>query len=82
MNDLNDLEARLKAATETVRAALSNKQTAGPAAGDETVRIAALEAQNTALTGSLEKLKKQRGRDMAELDTLIARLKPLVEEVD
>ncbi len=39
-----------------------------------------LTAENTALKAELAALKTQRKKDVAELDTLLAKLKPMLEE--
>ncbi|MEO0386478.1 MAG: hypothetical protein AAF281_02970 [Pseudomonadota bacterium] len=80
MSDLRDLEARLDAATARIVAALTAlSERRDTAAGD--ADVAALKAENADLAGALEALRAERARDVAEIDTLIAQLKPLVEEV-
>ncbi|MEM9431866.1 MAG: hypothetical protein AAGA32_20665 [Pseudomonadota bacterium] len=79
MRDLEALEARLEAATGRIVAALTalaERRADGGASADQD----ALAYENARLTEALAKLEAERARDVAEIDTLIAQLKPLVEE--
>ncbi|MEM6466177.1 MAG: hypothetical protein AAF679_06695 [Pseudomonadota bacterium] len=69
MAKIAELEARLDAALAKIRQAPS-----GPASDGD------LAAQNAELSASLDKLRAERSRDVAELDDLLAKLKPLIEE--
>ncbi len=66
--------------------ALAKIRTAFAAAGaaDDTedlkADLAKANAENASLNEELEALKAQRSRDVSELDTLIAQLKPLIGE--
>jgi len=74
MSDLNVLQKRLEEALAILEAA-------GPGNGAETSdRIAALEAENTRLAEDLATLEQERSKDLAQLDTLISQLRPLIEE--
>ncbi|MEM8788176.1 MAG: hypothetical protein AAGE76_07930 [Pseudomonadota bacterium] len=73
MSDLKSLSAR-------VDAALSVLEAGGAGGGDAPARIAALEAENRALTEKLAALDSARESDLAQLDDLIAQLRPLIDE--
>ena len=81
MSELKDLEARLNVALERLEAGLDS---GGGASGAELAkaqdRLAALEAENRALSADLDALRSARDADLAQLDGLIAQLRPLVEE--
>ena len=81
MSDLNSLEARLEAAFAAIETRLAN----GGGGGGEGLaqarkRIGELEEENRTLAQHLEALNAERGKDLEQLDTLIAQLRPLVEE--
>lgn len=73
MSDLKDLEARLDAA-------LARLAAAPPAAGPDPDALSALEARNTELSQKLAALSAQRDKDLAQLDELLAQLRPLIDE--
>lgn len=86
MDDIQDnkegLELRLLGALDKIRTSFTevNKQQNQDAQNDLRAELeAALEA-NAGLKAELETLRAQRNRDVAELDTLIAQLKPLIGE--
>lgn len=70
MSDLQNLASRLDAA-------LRQLETARGSAGQNT---SALVAENQALSQKLAAVQSEREKDLAQLDKLIAQLKPLVEE--
>ena len=70
MSELRDLQDRLESA-------LGRLERAGRPGGG---RVAELEAENAALAAELERLNAARQKDLAELDTLISQIRPLVEE--
>ncbi len=71
MNELNTLEERLKSAVARIEtAALADSDTSG------------LAEENTQLKADLATLKEQRRTDMAELDRLMEKLRPMLEEAD
>ena len=80
MSDLNGLEARLDAAFSTIEKRLLNGGGGEAGLADALARIAELEAENRDLSDSLDALNAERAKDLAQLDTLIAQLRPLVEE--
>ena len=82
MSELSTLEARLEAALVQLATAIRSRPVSGADASDGMERINKLEAENTDLSTSLQKLQKQRQRDVADLDALLEQLKPLVEEAD
>lgn len=82
MSELSTLEARLEAALVQLATAIRSRPVSGVDASDGMERINKLEAENTDLSTSLQKLQKQRQRDVADLDALLEQLKPLVEEAD
>jgi hypothetical protein len=82
MTDLKTLEARLDAAlTALETAAAAGSGAAGDDSGAEAAaRIAALEAENRELQDRLAAVTEEREKDLAQLDALIAQLRPLIEE--
>ncbi|MEM9012933.1 MAG: hypothetical protein AAGE18_17045 [Pseudomonadota bacterium] len=93
MDDIDALERRIAAALERLRGAatqLAEHETAeapasaasGQAAGDDsqTRAMRKLRRANTNLQAELEALREKQARDAAELDALIAELKPLIGE--
>ncbi len=74
MDELRALEARLDEALSVLE-----RSSSAPEAEDPD-RIAELEAENRALSERLEQITKEREKDLAQLDTLIAQLRPLIEE--
>ncbi len=78
MNEVNELEARLAAALDTLERKQS--EAAKPAGGGPD--LAALEAENERLQQELADLTEERERDLAQVDQLIAQLRPLVEEAN
>lgn len=71
MNELKSLEDRLKSAVARIEtAALTGNDTSG------------LAAENAQLKADLTTLKEQRRADMAELDRLMEKLRPMLEEAD
>ncbi|QHQ34575.1 hypothetical protein [Algicella marina] len=85
MNDLNSLQTRLEAALNRVSAACEAlaDRAAQPAGedGQSAADTAPLEAEITRLRTELSSQADLRKKDLAELDSLIEQLKPLVEEV-
>ncbi len=77
MDDINDLAERLHAALARIEAVA---RAADP--GDANMaEFNKLRAENETLQKNLEAFRQQRDSDVAQLDTLISQLKPLVEEV-
>jgi len=74
MDELRALEARLDEALSVLE-----RSSSAPGAEDAG-RIAELEAENRALSERLEQVTSEREKDLAQLDTLIAQLRPLIEE--
>ena len=74
MTELKTLEARLDAALSALEKAAASGDGGGAS------RIAALEAENRALEDQLAALTEEREKDLAQLDQLIAQLRPLIEE--
>lgn len=77
MEELRALEARLEQALTVL------EQSEGAGAGGDNAsagRIAELEAENRALGERLDKMSAEREKDLKQLDTLIAQLRPLIEE--
>jgi hypothetical protein len=85
MSQIIELESRLAASLDRLRAANSRRTATGAAGaggGDAlATRLAELEREKAALVGELARLKAKRDQDVASLDELIAQLKPLIEEV-
>ena len=85
MTQITELDARIAAAIERLRAALDARDAAaapGPGRRRRSRRASpALEAENAALADELDRLRAKRDKDVAALDDLIAQLKPLIEEV-
>ena len=72
-------EQRHKAALEAIRAvALAPKD--DTELREAQARLSEANQANSELRSELETLKAQRSRDVAELDALIAQLKPLIGE--
>lgn len=71
MNELKSLEDRLKSAVARIETAAST--------GNDTYGLA---AENAQLKADLATLKEQRRADMAELDRLMEKLRPMLEEAD
>ncbi len=78
MDDVKELEARLTAALDVLERKLA--ETGENSGGDGDVD--ALRAENERLQQELADLTEERERDLAQLDQLIAQLKPLVEEAN
>lgn len=78
MTDLKSLEARLDAALTALEKAAAPR--AAPDSGAPAARIAELEAENRALEERLAAVTDEREKDLAQLDALIAQLRPLIEE--
>lgn len=77
MTELEILAARLDQALTK----LEQSPAAEPAPGDgNSDAMIALQVENERLNKELSDLKRARVKDLAELDTLIAQLRPLVEE--
>ncbi|MGE4611213.1 MAG: hypothetical protein AAED33_07455 [Paracoccaceae bacterium] len=72
MNELKTLEDRLKSATDRISATLSS-------AGGAEIDLANLRDENARLQEKLAGLKKQRESDLAEVDSLIEQLRPLMD---
>lgn len=77
MSDLKSLEARLEAAFEHLEARLAAP---APQAAGEPGDLARLQAENSALSEQVSVLTRKRDEDLAQLDTLLAQLRPLIEE--
>lgn len=73
MNELESLEGRLKIAIDRIELAISAR---GEGAGDS-FEIA---AENTQLKQDLSEFKELRKRDIQQLDGLMAKIRPLLEE--
>ena len=81
MDEVEALQARLDSALSALESGL--RALAESAAGSdpaEDPRVAELAAENTALKDRLDHLTEEREKDLAQLDTLIQRLRPLIEE--
>ena len=78
MDEVKELEARLTAALDALERKLAET---GEPAGDGPDPTA-LQAENERLQQELADLTEERERDLAQLDQLIAQLKPLVEEAN
>jgi len=78
MDEVKELEARLAAALDALERKLSE---AAKPTGDGP-DLADLQAENERLQQELADLNDERERDLAQLDQLIAQLKPLVEEAN
>ena len=74
MDELRALETRLEKALSVL------EQSPGATGAGNAGRLAELEAENRALSERLEQVTGEREKDLAQLDTLIARLRPLIEE--
>lgn len=70
-----DVSARIESAMERIRA-VSGAGDAAPASE----KMRKLTRENEVLQGQLNELKSQRDSDLAELDGLVAQLKPLIGE--
>ncbi len=77
MTEVAELEARIGAAL----AAIKTHASAAAPATDDDAALKALKAENAELRAALEALQQQRDKDVSDLDALLERLKPLVEEV-
>lgn len=77
MSDLKRLEARLDAALQHL-AASARPPSSSQAA--DTYALTQLQDENSALTEKLAALSAQRDQDLAQLDELLAQLRPLIEE--
>ncbi|MEO0914662.1 MAG: hypothetical protein AAFY59_17045, partial [Pseudomonadota bacterium] len=81
------LQARLEAALNRISVAcesLSNRAASAGAPPKDSAaeeEVAGLQQEVARLSAALAETDAQRSRDLAELDTLIGQLKPLVEEV-
>lgn len=75
MNELKTLEDRLKSASDRI----SDSITALAQAGSGPLENADLIDENARLKHDLESLRTQRTADLAELDTLLEQLRPLIE---
>lgn len=82
MSELSSLEARLDAAISQIREAFESRSTPDKANGVDSKELEKLAQENATLTSTLSALQDQRQRDIADLDTLIEQLKPLVEGSD
>ena len=77
MEDVQALADRLSSALDR----LEGRLVQGPVAEEGGAeRLASLEAENQGLRDRLDALTAERERDLAQLDELIARLRPLIEE--
>ena len=76
MTEVAELEARIGAALAAIK---THASAAAPATDDAALK--ALKAENAELRAALEALQQQRDKDVSDLDALLERLKPLVEEV-
>ncbi|MEL7216173.1 MAG: hypothetical protein AAGJ96_09625 [Pseudomonadota bacterium] len=77
MSDLDALEDRIGAAMARIRAAAEAEP---DPAGIDPATHAALEARAAHLAQELASVEAKRAEDVAQLDALIAELRPLVEE--
>lgn len=77
MSDPEELSERLNRALDALAA---KAEAAAGAPADQSDRVAELEAENRDLRQRLESLHAAREQDLAELDQLLAQLKPLIEE--
>lgn len=76
MKELRALEERL----EHALGLLEQTPATGGGGDGAADRIAELEAENRNLCERLDKMSAEREKDLAQLDTLIAQLRPLIEE--
>lgn len=76
MRDLAAIEERLERAVAKIEDAFRNARRGEP---DNDVSV--LAAENASMQNELERLRAQRNEDVAQLDSLIAQLTPLVDEV-
>jgi len=70
-----DMTNRIDAALDRIRSGIA---AAGAVPKDGALQ--ALSEENASLQGQLSELKTQRDNDLAELDGLVAQLKPLIGE--
>ena len=77
MSDLDALEDRIGAAMARIRAAAEAEP---EPAGIDPETHAVLEARAQTLAQELASVEAKRAEDVAQLDALIAELRPLVEE--
>ena len=75
MSELNQLAARIDKALSRIEAGGGVSSQSEPVAD-----ASALEDENRKLNAELEALRNQRAEDLAELDELLAQLKPLLGE--
>lgn len=75
MNELSSLEERLKSAIDRIEAAIS----VVPKAEGDTSEVA---AENMKLRADLFKFKELRRRDIQQIDGLMTKIRPLLEEND
>ena len=73
-----DVTTRIESAMERIRA--NATAMAGDGGGSDSERLRELMRRNEALEGELQDLRVQRDNDLAELDGLVAQLKPLIGE--
>ncbi|MGB0498018.1 MAG: hypothetical protein ACPGID_06735 [Rubricella sp.] len=78
MDDLDALERRIDAALGRIRAAIEAARSEGP---EDPAQVTRLEKINESLRGRVKEMERKREADVAQLDALIAELRPLVEEV-
>ncbi len=79
MSEIEDLEGRIARAMGRIEAALAAQK---PAEGADPVALRRLERVNVALRSQLKDMELKREADIAQLDGLIAELRPLVEEAE
>lgn len=72
MNELKTLEDRLKLATDRISAALSAKN-------DHKMQLEAVTATNADLHQQIQEIRSDRAGDLAEINTLIEQIRPLME---
>lgn len=80
MSKTKELEARIASAMARIRGAVENHPKAE--ADADPVALRRLERVNVALRGQLKDMERKREADIAQLDGLIAELRPLVEEAE
>lgn len=78
--ELRELQRRMNAALEQLEKEASDRAQGSAGEAGASAEIAQLQSQNKALSEKLAKLSADRERDLAQLDQLIAQLKPLIEE--
>ena len=81
MTTIEDLTTRMETAMQRIRVAVDTVASA-PVSGDGALaeKVETLTHENLSLQNELQDMKAQRDRDLAELDSLVAQLKPLIGE--